>query len=145
MVMDLVYIEITYLACTDRLTGWLMLNHLEPGHATISTLMSICQQCGGVLSTDYPRHISPIQWLGRALSENRKEDSEWKHRLPGFLGQWRLGHLAVPSFTANPLQATAWMGSGSTTPWGNPPQPQCKNRMITNIPTTFPRYKLIAF
>ena len=29
---------------------------------------------------------TPIQWLGRARSENRKDYSDWKHRLPGFLG-----------------------------------------------------------
>ena len=72
---------------------------------------------------------------------------------PGFSGQWQCcpGHLAVPkypnpkywsitgttptplltsgfhSYSANPLQAIPWMGSGGTTPWGNAPPPLCKN------------------
>ena len=41
IVMDLFYVgDHAYLACTDRLTGWLILYHLEPGHATTSKLMS---------------------------------------------------------------------------------------------------------
>ena len=45
IVMDLFYIgDHTYLACTDRLTGWLILYCLESGHTTTTKLMSICRQ-----------------------------------------------------------------------------------------------------
>ena len=45
IVMYLFYIgDHTYLVCADRLTGWLILYCLEPGHATTTKLMSICQQ-----------------------------------------------------------------------------------------------------
>ena len=45
IVMDLFYIgDHAYLACTDRLTGWLILYHLELSHTTTSKLMSICWQ-----------------------------------------------------------------------------------------------------
>ena len=81
---------------------------------------------------------------GQSSQENPKEDSEWEHKSPGFLGQWQCcsGHLVVPkhpnlkywpitgatptppptpgfrSCTANALQATPRMGSGGTTPRG---------------------------
>ena len=43
--MDLFLIgDHTYLVCADRLTGWLILYHLEPGHTTTTKLMSICRQ-----------------------------------------------------------------------------------------------------
>ena len=45
IVMDLFYIEDhTYLACADRLTIWLILYSLKPGHVTTTKLMSICRQ-----------------------------------------------------------------------------------------------------
>ena len=45
IVMDIFYIgDRTYLTCVDRLTGWLILYHLESGHATSTKLMSICRQ-----------------------------------------------------------------------------------------------------
>ena len=34
--------HVVYLACADRLTGWLILYHLKPDHATTSKLMFIC-------------------------------------------------------------------------------------------------------
>ena len=44
IVMGLFHVgHVAYLACADRLTGWLILYHLKPGHATTSKLMSICQ------------------------------------------------------------------------------------------------------
>ena len=44
IVMDLFYVgHHAYIVCADRLTGWLILNHLEPGQATVSWLISICQ------------------------------------------------------------------------------------------------------
>ena len=44
IVMDLFHVgHVAYLACADRLTGWLILYHLKPGHATTSKLMSICR------------------------------------------------------------------------------------------------------
>ena len=44
IVMDIFHVgHVAYLACADRLTGWLILYHLKPGHATTSKLMSICQ------------------------------------------------------------------------------------------------------
>ena len=45
IVMDIFHVgHVTYLACADRLTGWLILYHLKPGHVTTSKLMSICRQ-----------------------------------------------------------------------------------------------------
>lgn len=45
IVMDIFYIgDHTYLACADRLTGWLILYRLESGHTTTTKLMSICRQ-----------------------------------------------------------------------------------------------------
>ena len=42
IVMDIFHVgHVAYLACADRLTGWLILYHLKPGHATTSKLMSI--------------------------------------------------------------------------------------------------------
>ena len=42
IVMDIFHFgHIAYLTCADRLTGWLILYHLKPGHATTSKLMSI--------------------------------------------------------------------------------------------------------
>ena len=42
IVIDLFYVgDHVYLACVDRLTGWLILYHVEPGHTTTSKLMSI--------------------------------------------------------------------------------------------------------
>ena len=41
---SLLYWDHTYLACADRLTGWLILYCLEPGHATTTKLMFICWQ-----------------------------------------------------------------------------------------------------
>ena len=42
--MDIFHVShIAYLACADRLTGWLILYHLKSGHATTSKLMSICR------------------------------------------------------------------------------------------------------
>ena len=44
IVMDIFHIgHVAYLACADRLTGWIILYHLKPGHVTTSKLMSICQ------------------------------------------------------------------------------------------------------
>ena len=182
IVMDLFYVlDHAYLACTDRLTGWLILYHREPSHATTSKLMSICWQLlqaygtqmnsvpmtahlspsaysknslkRSVLRLDYPQSHIPNPMAGQNSWWNHKEDSEWKHRTLGFLGQWQCcpGYLAVlklpnprywsitsitstplltpwfHSFTANPLQATPQMGHGSTTLQGNPLPLQCKN------------------
>ena len=45
IVMDIFHIgDRTYLTCADRLTGWLILYRLEPGHATSAILMPICRQ-----------------------------------------------------------------------------------------------------
>ena len=45
IVMGIFHIgHIAYLACADRLTGWLILYHLKPGYATKSKFMSICRQ-----------------------------------------------------------------------------------------------------
>ena len=45
IVMDIFQVShIAYLACADRLSDWLILYHLKPGHATISKLMSNCRQ-----------------------------------------------------------------------------------------------------
>ena len=45
IVMDHFYVrDYAYLACADRLSSWLILYHLEPGHTTTSKLMSISQQ-----------------------------------------------------------------------------------------------------
>ena len=45
IVMDIFYVgDRTYLACADRLTGWLILYRLESGHTTTTKLMSICRQ-----------------------------------------------------------------------------------------------------
>ena len=44
IVMDLFYVRNHgYLACADRLTGWLILYHLSHGQANASRLISICQ------------------------------------------------------------------------------------------------------
>ena len=44
IVMDIFHVgHVAYLACADRLTIWLILYHLKPGHATTSKLMSICR------------------------------------------------------------------------------------------------------
>ena len=57
--MDIFHVGyVAYLAYADRLTGWLILYNLEPGHTTTSKLMSIYRQlfqaCGtpDELSTD---------------------------------------------------------------------------------------------
>ena len=42
---------VAYIACTDRLTGWLFLCHLKPGYATSSKLMSICRHLFQTYST----------------------------------------------------------------------------------------------
>ena len=119
IVMDIFHVgHVTYLACADRLTGWLILYHLKPGHATTSKLMSICRQlfqmygtpeeistdggqpftssCIPGIPSDMGRkaqtilgRISPIQWPCRASSKNRKEDSQWEHRHSRFPGQWQ--------------------------------------------------------
>ena len=55
--MDIFHVgHVMYLACTDRLTGWLILYHLKPGHATTSKLMSICRQLFQTYGT--PEEIS---------------------------------------------------------------------------------------
>ena len=55
--MDIFHVgHVTYLACADRLTGWLILYHLKPGHATTSKLMSICRQLFQMYGT--PEEIS---------------------------------------------------------------------------------------
>ena len=42
IVMDIFHIgHVAYLACADRLTGWLTLYHLKPGYTTTSKLVSI--------------------------------------------------------------------------------------------------------
>ena len=42
IVMDLFYVgSFTYIACADRLTGWLILYHIKPGQAVASGLISI--------------------------------------------------------------------------------------------------------
>ena len=101
--------------------------------------------------------ILPIQWPGRTCGKNHEEDSKWKLRPPRFLGQWQCcsGHSIIPkypnprhwpitgttptslptpwfhSFTANPLQATPWMGSSCTTLGWTPPPPKHQNiRMV---------------
>ena len=57
IVMDIFHVgHVTYLACADRLTGWLILYHLNPGHATTSKLMSICRQLFQTYGT--PEEIS---------------------------------------------------------------------------------------
>ena len=57
IVMDIFHVgHVTYLACADRLTGWLILYHLKPGHATTSKLMSICRQLFQTYGT--PEEIS---------------------------------------------------------------------------------------
>ena len=44
LVMDIFHVGyVAYLACADRLTGWLILYHLKPGDATTSKLMSTCR------------------------------------------------------------------------------------------------------
>ena len=44
IVMDLFYVgNHGYLACADRLTGWLILYHLSHGQANASRLISICR------------------------------------------------------------------------------------------------------
>ena len=183
IVMDLFHTgDYTYLACTDRLTGWFISYCLEPVHATTTKLMCICRQLFQTygapeeLSTDSgppftssvfqeflrtwcvkhrlsPSHISNPM-AGQSLAvKTAKRIVNWNTGPPGFLGQWQCcpSYLAVPKHpnpkywpitgatptplptpgfyacTANPLQATSWMGSGSTTPQGNPPPPQCKN------------------
>ena len=57
--MDLCEVEShTYLACADRLTGWLMVFHMKPGRATASELITICRSlfqtygCPEELSSD---------------------------------------------------------------------------------------------
>ena len=49
----------TYLACADRLTGWHILYRPEPGHATITELMSICRQLFQRNSVPTAAHLSP--------------------------------------------------------------------------------------
>ena len=45
IVMDLFYVgSFTYLACADRLTGWLILHLIKPGQAVTSRLISICRE-----------------------------------------------------------------------------------------------------
>lgn len=45
IVMDLFYVKsFTYLACADRLTGWLILYRIKPGQAVASRLISICRE-----------------------------------------------------------------------------------------------------
>ena len=57
IVMDIFHVgHVTYLACADRLTGWLILYHLKQGHATTSKLMSICRQLFQTYGT--PEEIS---------------------------------------------------------------------------------------
>ena len=57
IVMDIFHVgHVTYLACADRLTGWLILYNLKPGHATTSKLMSICRQLFQTYGT--PEEIS---------------------------------------------------------------------------------------
>ena len=42
--LDLFYVgHQAYLACADRLTGWLMVFHLKPGQASAGNLISICR------------------------------------------------------------------------------------------------------
>ena len=83
--------HVAYLACADRLTGWLILYHLKPCHTTTSKLMTICRQlfqaygtpdelstkgsslftfknsfrCG-VWSTDYPQSYTPNLMAGQS-------------------------------------------------------------------------------
>ena len=57
IVMDIFHVgHIAYLACADRLTGWIILYHLKAGHATTSELMSICRQLFQTYGT--PEEIS---------------------------------------------------------------------------------------
>ena len=110
IVMDRFHVGyVAYLACADRLTGWLILYHLKPGYATTSKLMSICRQRLQTYGTSDERstdgdppftssifqeflqmcvkHIPPIQWPSRTRGKNRKEDSERKHGPPRLLRQ----------------------------------------------------------
>ena len=61
--IELFYVGyVAYLANADRLTGWLILYHLQSGHVTISKLMSICQQL-------FHTHMAP-QWNSVAMVEH---------------------------------------------------------------------------
>ena len=45
IVMDLFYVgSFTYLACADRLTGWLILYRIKPGQAVAPRLISISRE-----------------------------------------------------------------------------------------------------
>ena len=60
IVRDLFYVgNHAYPACADRLTGWLILFHLEPGYTTTSKLMSICRQLFQANSVPTAAHLSP--------------------------------------------------------------------------------------
>ena len=55
--MNLFYVEhFTYLVCTDRFIGWLIMYHLKPGHTTTFKLISICRGLFYIYST--PEELS---------------------------------------------------------------------------------------
>ena len=65
----------TYLVCTDRLTDWLILYYLEPGHTTTTKLMSICQQLFqtyGAQRNPVPMvaHLSPPTYSKNSLGHS---------------------------------------------------------------------------
>ena len=65
-VMNIFHVwHITYLACVDRLTCWLVFFHLKPGHTTTSKLMSviICSKYMALQTNSVPttaQHISGV-------------------------------------------------------------------------------------
>ena len=48
--------HIAYIVCADRLTVWIILYHLKPGHVTTSKLISICQKLFHTYGT--PKELS---------------------------------------------------------------------------------------
>ena len=115
IVMDIFHVgHVTYLACADRLTGWLISSETRPCHnikinvhlsTTISNVWhsrgnqyrwwpTIRLYCIPGIPSDMGRkaqtilgRISPVQWPCRASSKNCKEDSQRKHRRSRFPGQ----------------------------------------------------------
>ena len=96
MVMDLFYVgHHAYIACADRLTGWLILYHLEPGQATLSWLISICQDLFCTYGT--PEELSTNGGLSFTSDVFQQFLSIWgvRHRLSIVAHQQLNGHAEL--------------------------------------------------
>ena len=69
--------HVVYLACANRLTVWLILYHLKPGHVTTSKLISICWQLFKAYSTADEHSIDSSHLSPPTYSKNSLRCGVW--------------------------------------------------------------------